>query len=137
MHRAASLLIERTEGISANELEKDIWLRSAVERQNGILGEAARRLADYDPDVAGKVPRLKTAMGMRNFHAHNYDRDDYDRRVFPVLVKCVKPLSGLSSFGARPAQLFNCALVRHDELHIGPHPITFPISSSIPHTSQS
>lgn len=50
----------------------DEVLRSAVERQFEIMGEALRRLRDIDPETAALVPEVKRIVGMRNVLAHGY-----------------------------------------------------------------
>ncbi|SJN09948.1 protein of unknown function DUF86 [Leucobacter sp. 7(1)] len=57
---------------SLTEFSSDILVRSAVERQLGILGEALNRLRRIDPGVADRVPNLARIVGMRNLLAHEY-----------------------------------------------------------------
>jgi uncharacterized protein with HEPN domain len=74
IQRAASLVIERTQGLSADEIASDVMLKSAIERQLEIAGEAARRLADHDPETASLLSGLRSAIGIRSVIAHQYDR---------------------------------------------------------------
>lgn len=51
-------------------------LRSAVERQLEIIGEALSRLAKAAPDLAERIPGARSAIGMRNVLIHGYARVD-------------------------------------------------------------
>ncbi|MFL5259174.1 MAG: DUF86 domain-containing protein [Hyphomicrobiales bacterium] len=51
----------------------DDLIRSAVERQFEILGEALARLARYHPEIAARIPDLRQAIGFRNVLSHGYD----------------------------------------------------------------
>lgn len=51
----------------------DELVRSAVERQLEILGEALARLARYHPEIASRIPDLREAIGFRNVLSHGYD----------------------------------------------------------------
>ena len=51
-------------------------LRSAVERQLEILGEACLQLDKLDPVWREKIPDLRLAIGLRNRIIHGYDEVD-------------------------------------------------------------
>jgi uncharacterized protein with HEPN domain len=53
-------------------------LRSAVERQLEILGEACNQLDKLDATWREKLPDLKLAIGLRNRIIHVYDGVDHD-----------------------------------------------------------
>lgn len=74
IQQAAKLILEKTSGLTPEEMSSDVMLRSAIERQLEIAGEAARRLADSDRETASKLPGLRSAIGIRNVIAHQYDR---------------------------------------------------------------
>ncbi len=50
----------------------DAMVRSAVERQLGIIGEALSQLTRVDPELAERIPDLRPIIGLRNVLAHNY-----------------------------------------------------------------
>src|SRR4051812_2065374 len=51
-------------------------LRSAVERQIEIIGEAFAKAAATDPEAEQRVPELRRIVGMRNRLIHGYDEVD-------------------------------------------------------------
>jgi uncharacterized protein with HEPN domain len=60
------------EAYAANTL-----VRSAVERQLEILGEASRRILDEMPELRQRIPGLALALGLRNRLFYGYDRVDH------------------------------------------------------------
>jgi uncharacterized protein with HEPN domain len=63
----------------------DPMLRSAVERQLEIAGEALRQLASGDPDLATTIPEHRRIAAFRNVLAHGYASVD-DRVVWEILT---------------------------------------------------
>ena len=57
---------------------EDDLLRSAVERQLEIIGEALSRLAKVDPQIADNVAELRRIIAFRNILVHGYAAIDYD-----------------------------------------------------------
>lgn len=61
-----------SQGKSFDDYPADELLRSAVERQLGIVGEALAQLRKRCPAIAGKVPDLARVVGFRNVLIHAY-----------------------------------------------------------------
>ena len=55
-----------------DEYDADLLLRSGVERQLEIAGEAMSVLRKLDPPTAGRVPNVHKIVGMRNILIHGY-----------------------------------------------------------------
>ena len=70
----------------ANEL-----LRSAVERQFEIIGEAFASLRRADPDLAASVPELSRIVAFRNVLIHGYANVD-DLLVWSVVESSLPDL---------------------------------------------
>lgn len=92
--RAASLIADFVSGRSWEEYEADPMLRSAVERQFEIVGEALGQLARAAPDLAGGIPDLPRIVAFRNLLIHGYAAID-DRLVWEVATERVAPLIAL------------------------------------------
>ena len=71
--------------------QSDELLRSAVERQFEILGEAFNQLSRLDPNMAEKIPDLPRIVAFRNILIHGYASVD-DRLVWGVVESRLKPL---------------------------------------------
>ncbi|MDO8545154.1 MAG: DUF86 domain-containing protein [Opitutaceae bacterium] len=69
---------EFTKGVSRAEFIASDLLRSAVERQVEIIGEALGRAAAADADADARIPQLRKIVGMRNRLIHGYDEVDYN-----------------------------------------------------------
>ena len=67
-----------TRGRSVEEYRRDAMLRSAVERQFEILGEALNNLRRMAPSVAGRIPELGEIVDFRNLLIHGYATVDHD-----------------------------------------------------------
>lgn len=82
---AASRALRFTAGKSLDDYLNDELLRSAVERQFLILGEALGRLRQLDANLASCVADLNQAVALRNQLAHGYADID-DAIVWGVVV---------------------------------------------------
>jgi uncharacterized protein with HEPN domain len=80
------------EGVRFEDYAKNLLLRSAVERQLEILGEACTRLASIDAGLFENVPKARLAIGMRNRIIHGYDAID-DETVFLTVLQDLEPMS--------------------------------------------
>jgi uncharacterized protein with HEPN domain len=61
-----------TAGKSFTDFNSDLVLRSAVERQFEILGEALRQFARLDATLAARIPDLRQIVAFRNVLIHGY-----------------------------------------------------------------
>lgn len=69
----AGRLVQRFVGeASFGVYDGDDLMRSAVERQLGIVGEALNKLAKVDPATASDVIELPRIVGFRNVLVHGY-----------------------------------------------------------------
>jgi uncharacterized protein with HEPN domain len=66
-------------------------LRSAVERQFEIIGEALGKAAEKDPSLAEQMPDLPRIVGLRNRLIHGYDSVD-DEIIWDIVQKRILPL---------------------------------------------
>lgn len=89
--RAAVLIREFVAGRTLEDYHRDLMLRSAVERQFEIVGEALNRLSKVDPGVAESVPDLAKVVAFRNVLIHGYASVD-DEIVWEVATTRVSAL---------------------------------------------
>jgi len=82
--RAAALAMEFVKDRSFADYTSDAMLRSAVERQLEIVGEALAQLARGDPATAGKIAEHQRIIAFRNILIHGYAEIDH-RIVWNVL----------------------------------------------------
>ena len=73
------------EGKSWTDYEADVLLRSGVERQFEIIGEALNRLSREVPATAERIPDLPRIVAFRNILIHGYAMVD-DRIVWEVIT---------------------------------------------------
>jgi uncharacterized protein with HEPN domain len=67
---AGRAITDMTAGKSFADFDSDLLLRSAVERQFEILGEALNRLARLDATLAARIPDLRRIVAFRNILIH-------------------------------------------------------------------
>lgn len=81
---AVELLVSFTEGRTLADYEQDPMVRSAVERQFEIVGEALAQLARLDEAVAGRISEHRRIISFRNILIHGYAQVDH-RIVWDVV----------------------------------------------------
>jgi uncharacterized protein with HEPN domain len=69
---AAAAIDTMTAAKSFADFDSDLILRSAVERQFEILGEALNRLDRLDPGLGAEIPDLRQIVAFRNILIHGY-----------------------------------------------------------------
>ncbi len=98
VRRAAGLITSFVEGKTLADYTADALLRSAVERQFEIIGEALNRLARRDPTLAASIQHSPRIVAFRNILIHGYDLVDHDlvwgviETHLPVLYEQVEAL---------------------------------------------
>lgn len=89
---AGQAILDFSAGRSRAEYGADLLLRSAVERQLEILGEAVRRLDGLDANLTAQLSDHRRIIGLRNIIAHGYDGLDNDvvwqvvQQKIPILI---------------------------------------------------
>ena len=108
MKSAAERIKRFVAGKSFDNYLADDLLRSGVERQFEIIGEAMTRLAKLDRTVAEGITDYRKIVGFRNALIHGYDAINHDtswgaiQNNLPILLGEVNQL--LNGLDARPPQ---------------------------------
>ena len=76
VREAADAIASFVQSRSFDDYAGDLMLRSAVERQLAIIGEALSQLAKVDQSLAARVPELRRVIAFRNVLIHGYDQID-------------------------------------------------------------
>jgi uncharacterized protein with HEPN domain len=74
---AARTALRFLQGCTLGSYRANELLRSAVERQVEIVGEACRRALNDTPELSSRLPETALAVAMRNRIAHGYDTVDH------------------------------------------------------------
>lgn len=90
MRQAAERLARFSRDKSFAEYESDVLLRSAVERQFEIIGEALSQLARIDSDTAARISEHRRIIAFRNILIHGYA--DVDNRLVWGVLESKLPL---------------------------------------------
>lgn len=89
--QAAAKALRFVQGKGFDDYLADELLRSAVERQLEIVGEALSQLRKADPATASTIPDLPQAVALRNVLIHAYATVN-DRLVWGVVEQHLRPL---------------------------------------------
>lgn len=73
---ACEAITEFTRQASLDDYSANLLLRSAVERQFEIMGEAFSQLDHIEPEYRHRYPDMGKIIGMRNRIIHGYDSVD-------------------------------------------------------------
>ncbi len=84
IQRAADRIIRFCAKKQFEDYRSDELLRSAVERQFEIIGEALSRLIKNDPEIAARIPEHHRIIAFRNILIHGYATVD-DQIVWGVV----------------------------------------------------
>ena len=76
-HAAAGRILDFTRGRSLDDYFADEMLRSAVERQFEIIGEALSQLTKIAPAIAQRIPEVRQIIDFRNVLIHGYAGIDH------------------------------------------------------------
>lgn len=72
VRRAATLIGQFTDGKELTDYDADVMLRSAVERQFMIIGEALAQIGQVEPDLLTNVTDARRIVAFRNILVHGY-----------------------------------------------------------------
>ena len=89
--KSAERVARFTSGKSFADYGQDELLRSAVERQLEIVGEALSRLRRIDPTTAATIRDIDRIVGFRNIVVHGYATLD-DRIVWGIIESHLQAL---------------------------------------------
>ena len=78
---ACQRIARYTHGLDFDAYAANDLVRSAVERQLEIIGEALSQLSKLDPAMAGRIPEHRQIIAFRNVLIHGYAALD-NRRVW-------------------------------------------------------
>jgi uncharacterized protein with HEPN domain len=92
MQRACRLLFSFVAGKNFEDYVGDALLRSGIERQLIVVGEALNRLMKIDPSTASAVRDARQIIAFRNILVHGYDIVQAET-VWEVLEKDLSSLT--------------------------------------------
>jgi uncharacterized protein with HEPN domain len=95
---SASLISQFVSGKTIDDYQGDPLLRSAVERQFEVIGEALSQLSKTSPELAQQIPDLRRIVDFRNVLAHAYaviDDDTVWQAIHTNLPQLIQGVSAL------------------------------------------
>ncbi len=93
IQQAAELIAGFTAGKTLADYAGDAMLRSAVERQFEIIGEALAQLARLDEALASRISEYRRIIAFRNILIHGYAEVDH-RIVWDIVESKLPTLRG-------------------------------------------
>ncbi len=93
MLEATTSIIQWTENRTLEGYIRDSYLRSAVERQFIIIGEAMNLLREVEPSAATRISDYRPIIGFRNVLVHGFFQVN-DVRVWNTIRKYLPILHG-------------------------------------------
>ena len=100
IRQAAARIRQFTTDRDRQDYTDDAMLRSAVERQFEVIGEALNRLSKVDPTSASQIGDYQKIIAFRNILIHGYDVVDHHivwdavQKKLPALHEKVQALLG-------------------------------------------
>lgn len=93
MQQACERIADYTQGKSFEDYLQDSMLRSAVERQFTIVGEALSQALRIEPCLADQITRFRRIINFRNVIVHGYAHVIHET-VWGVVVRDLPRLRG-------------------------------------------
>jgi uncharacterized protein with HEPN domain len=93
-------VLELTRGKTLEDYRSDALLRSAVERQFEIIGEALSQLSKVDRETADLIPDRRGIISFRNILIHSYTQIDETlvwgvvQSSVPVMLRTLESMLG-------------------------------------------
>lgn len=98
VRQAAELILQFAMGRTIRDYSENALLRSGIERQFEIIGEAINRLATLDAATASRISQRRRIIDFRNILIHGYDLVDTNvawdvvQNDLPALLREVEAL---------------------------------------------
>lgn len=100
VRQAIGLILQFAAGQTIRDYSENALLRSGIERQLEIVGEAINRLTKLDAATASQISRRRRIVDFRNILIHGYDLVDTNvtwdviQNDLPTLLREVEALLG-------------------------------------------
>jgi len=78
IEEAGRAILDLAQKSSIEEFRTTRWLRSSIEREFIIIGEALRNAIAIDPELAARISDSRSIIGFRNIVVHGYATVDRD-----------------------------------------------------------